>query len=199
MYFKAVALLSLVASSVALPTTTSNRPVKEPCSRYKTIPSSRSPTAWVVMLSPKLHRSSRYGPQSIDTCHSNPSNSVSPAQIDESNLANLDPEDLEIIKAAGNTAEQAEVGDGGFNEAIDTAGGKNTAAGKALQVGKIKNKVLKLQLSVLSLGAEVAQGRQDRAAKLQEQKTKLANNVQLDKDAAGQKSTPVNFQGDSQP
>jgi len=120
-------------------------------------------------------------------------------KIAESNLANVDAQDLAILKAAGKTTEQAEVGKGGFNEAIDAAGGKNTAAGKALQVGKIKNKVLQLQLSVLSLGVDLARGRQDRAAKLQDQKTNLAKNVALDKEAAGQTSTPVNFQGSSQP
>jgi len=100
---------------------------------------------------------------------------------------------------AGETAEAAEVDAGGFNDAIEAAGGTKTTAGAALQVGKIKNKVLKLHLSVLRLGAEVAQGRQDRAAKLKEQQTKLANNVQLDEDAAGERSTPVNFQGSSEP
>jgi hypothetical protein len=91
------------------------------------------------------------------------------------------------------------VGAGGFNEAIEAAGGTGSAAGKALQVGKIKNKVLKLQLSVLRLGAEVAQGRQDRAAKLQEQRTKLAKNVELDGAAAGQRSQSVDFPGSSEP
>ncbi|KAK0746195.1 hypothetical protein B0T18DRAFT_446769 [Schizothecium vesticola] len=119
--------------------------------------------------------------------------------FNEANLATIDPIDLEIIIAAGETAEQAEVGAGGFNEAIAAAGGTGSAAGTALQVGKIKNKVLKLQLSVLRLGAEVAQGRQDRAAKLQEQRTKLAKNVELDRAAAGQRSQSVEFRGSSQP
>lgn len=87
------------------------------------------------------------------------------------------------------------MGAGGFNEAIAAAGGTNSATGKVLQVGKIKNKVLKLQLSVLRLGAEVAQGRGDRATKLQEQRTKLAKNVDLDRAAAGQRSQSVDFRG----
>ena len=120
-------------------------------------------------------------------------------QIDEDDLANVDPEDLAIIKAAGETAEAAETEAGGFNEAIDAVGGKNTEEGKILQVGKIKNKVLKLQLSVLALKIEVAQGRADRAEKLQEQQTKLNKNVQLDEDAAGQPSQSVDFQGTSEP
>ncbi|KAK1755304.1 hypothetical protein QBC47DRAFT_414200 [Echria macrotheca] len=114
--------------------------------------------------------------------------------IDENNIANIDAQDLAILKAAGETAEKAETLAGGFNEAIAAAGGANTAAGRALQVGKIKNKVLKLQMSVLVLKAQVAQGRQDRVAKLQEQITKLNKNVQLDEDAAGQASRSVNFQ-----
>ena len=96
------------------------------------------------------------------------------------------------------TAENAETKAGGFNEAIDAAGGKNTAAGKALQNGKIKNKVLKLQLQVLALQIEAAQGK-DTAAKLAAQTKKLNKNVQLDEDAAGQASTSVDFQGTSQP
>lgn len=62
-------------------------------------------------------------------------------QIDENDLANVDPADAAIIKAARTTAEDAEVNAGGFNDAIAAASG---ADADALQVGKIKNKVLKL-------------------------------------------------------
>ncbi|KAK0656624.1 hypothetical protein B0T16DRAFT_315860 [Cercophora newfieldiana] len=174
MYLNTVFLFSLVASTLALPTAISSRPHK------RAILTTQSYSQFQV--------SNGVGGNALAEV-------AQKFPVDESNLADLDPEDLAIIKAAGEVAEDAEVGPGGFNEAIEAAGGKNTAAGKALQVGKIKNKVLKLQLSVLALGAEVAQGRTDRAAKLQEQKTKLAKNVQLDEDAAGQRSTPVNFQG----
>lgn len=96
-------------------------------------------------------------------------------------------------------AKNAETEAGGFNEAIEGAGGQNTAAGRPLQIGKIKNKVLKLRLSQLILATEVAQGRTDRAAKLQEQTTKLNKNVELDEAATGQRSQSVNFQGSSRP
>lgn len=96
------------------------------------------------------------------------------------------------------TAEAAEVDAGGFNDAIEAAGGKNTAEGKALQIGKIKNKVLKLQLQVMVLQIEATQGK-DTAAKLATQSAKLAKNVKTDEDAAGEASASVDFQGTSQP
>lgn len=115
-----------------------------------------------------------------------------------SNPAAVDPEDLAILKAARKTAENAETKAGGFNEAIKAAGGKNTTQGRALQIGKIKNKVLKLQLQVTTLIIEGAQGK-DTAAKLAEEKAKLEKNVKLDREAAGQRSQSVDFQGTSQP
>ncbi|KAK1832850.1 hypothetical protein QBC39DRAFT_425149 [Podospora conica] len=179
MHIQAALLLSLLGSTFALPTTTSaTRPVKR------------------AILSPQQY-------SQFQVSNGVGGNALAEVKakfpFDETNLASIDPVDLEIIKAAGETAEKAETGAGGFNEAIAAAGGTNSAAGKVLQVGKIKNKVLKLQLSVLRLGTEVAQGRQDRAAKLQEQRTKLAKNVELDRAAAGQRSQGVNFQGSSQP
>lgn len=84
-------------------------------------------------------------------------------------------------------AEEAEVGTGGFNEAIDAIGDGDTTA---LQNGKIKNKVLKLQLQVLALQIEAAQGDPDQA-KLDEETTKLNKNVQLDEAAAGEESVGV--------
>ena len=102
---------------------------------------------------------------------------------------------MDIITKAAQVGEQAEVGKGGFNDAIAAAGGQNTPAGKALQVGKIKNKVLKLQTDVLRIMIEVAQGNKNSASSLAAQQKKLANNVQLDVAAKGQKSTSVNFAG----
>lgn len=96
------------------------------------------------------------------------------------------------------TAEDAETGAGGFNDAIDAAGSK-TAAGEALQVGKIKNKVLKLQLEVLGLQIEQAQTGKDNTAKIAEETTKLNHNVQLDEDAAGQTSQSIDFDGNDDP
>lgn len=110
----------------------------------------------------------------------------------------MSAQDIAILKAARETAEAAEVDAGGFNNAIEAAGGEKTTAGAALQRGKIKNKVLKLQLQVMTLTVEAAQGK-DTAEKLAAQQKKLAKNVQLDEDAAGQPSTAIDFQGSSQP
>lgn len=52
---------------------------------------------------------------------------AAPAAVSES--------DLEILKAARKTAEAAETQEGGFNDAIDAAGGKDTPEGQRLQVG----------------------------------------------------------------
>jgi hypothetical protein len=84
-------------------------------------------------------------------------------------------------------AEEAEVGTGGFNDAIAALGDADTTT---VQNGKIKNKVLKLQLEVLALQIEAAQGDQD-LAKIDEETTKLNKNIQLDEAAAGQDSVGV--------
>ena len=67
---------------------------------------------------------------------------IFPAPAD---LAAVSADDLETLKAERETAEAAETD--GFNPAIDAAGGKNTDAGTGLQNGKIKNKVLKRELT----------------------------------------------------
>ncbi|EPE10363.1 hypothetical protein F503_05458 [Ophiostoma piceae UAMH 11346] len=115
--------------------------------------------------------------------------------IDFNDLANVDPADVAIIKAARLTAEAAETDAGGFNDAIDAAGSDSTA-GEALQVGKIKNKVLKLELEVLGLQIDQAQGGKNNTAKIATETTKLNKNIQLDKDAAGETSQSVDFTGD---
>lgn len=107
--------------------------------------------------------------------------------------------DLAIISAARVTAEAAETDAGGFNDAIAAAGGTSSAAGKPLQVGKIKNKVLKLQLEVLALQIQQAQSGKDNSAKIAQEQTKLNNNIKLDAAAAGQASQSVDFQGDDAP
>ncbi|KAF2193299.1 hypothetical protein K469DRAFT_735232 [Zopfia rhizophila CBS 207.26] len=109
--------------------------------------------------------------------------------IDMTDLANVDPADAEIIKAARETAEAAETE--AFNPAIEAATGDEA---DALQNGKIKNKVLKLQLEVMDLMIEQAQG-EDVADKIAEEQTKLDTNVQLDQEAAGQASQSVQFNG----
>lgn len=108
-------------------------------------------------------------------------------KIDQSDLANVSAGDLQIINDARETAEDAEVGTGGFNDELDAAGGGDTTA---IQNGKIKNKVLKLQLEVLALQIDAAQGNADQA-KIDEETTKLNNNIKLDEAAAGQASVGV--------
>lgn len=93
------------------------------------------------------------------------------------------------------TAEDAETGTGGFNDAI-AAAGSSTTAGKALQVGKIKNKVLKLELEVLGLQIQQAQSGKDNTAKIAAETTKLNTNIALDTKAAGQTSQSIDFSGD---
>lgn len=106
---------------------------------------------------------------------------------------------MAIISAARKTAEAAETDKGGFNDAIDAAGGTKTQQGKALQVGKIKNKVLKLQLEVLALQIDQAKNGKDNADKIAEEQTKLQKNVDLDEQAKGQASQSVDFAGDDAP
>ncbi|EKG17186.1 hypothetical protein MPH_05640 [Macrophomina phaseolina MS6] len=99
-------------------------------------------------------------------------------------------EDQQIISDAREVAEDAETGTGGFNEQIEAAGGKNSDKGKALQVGKIKNKVLKLQLEILDLQMKQAKG-DDQTEKIAEEQKKLQSNIDQDTAAAGQKSASV--------
>lgn len=106
---------------------------------------------------------------------------MDPAQVSE--------EDQEIISNAREVAEDAEVGTGGFNEQIDAAG-EDSDEGKALQVGKIKNKVLKLQLEIMDLQLKQAQG-DDQTEKIAEEQKKLQTNIDQDKEAAGQTSKSV--------
>ena len=194
MYLKAAVLFSLLASSFALPTTDASRKVKrgvltvQDYSQFQ-VSSGKAGNA-LAEVNAKFpvciqHNSTSLAP------------TANPLQIDQANLAGVDAQDLAILKAARVTAEDAEVGTGGFNDAI-AAAGKSTAAGKALQNGKIKNKVLKLQLEVLSLQIDGAQGK-DTTAKVAAETKKLNNNIALDKAAAGQASTPVDFTGTSQP
>lgn len=69
------------------------------------------------------------------------------------------------------------------------------SAATALQNGKIKNKVLKLQLEVLGLQIEQAQGK-DTQSQIDAETTKLNTNIALDKKAAGQASQSVVFTAD---
>ncbi|TVY40755.1 hypothetical protein LOCC1_G008371 [Lachnellula occidentalis] len=109
--------------------------------------------------------------------------------IDQNNLAGVAASDLAIIAAAAQVSEQAETATGGFNTAIAAA------STTALQNGKIKNKVLKLQTDVMRIQIEVAQGNAAAGSQLAAQQKKLATNVALDEAAAGQAATAISFAG----
>jgi len=115
--------------------------------------------------------------------------------VDQTNLAGVAASDLAIIASAAQISESAETGTGGFNDAVAAAGGVSTTAGTALQNGKIKNKVLKLQTDVLRIQIETAQGNTGSTSELATQQAKLATNVALDVAAAGQASTAISFSG----
>ncbi|KAJ9241058.1 hypothetical protein DTO169E5_3753 [Paecilomyces variotii] len=107
-----------------------------------------------------------------------------------SDLASVSSDDLDTLKTERETAEDAETD--GFDPAIDDA--TDDATKTALQNGKIKNKVLKLTGEVLALKIAQAQG-DDNADKIAEEQKKLDTNIQLDKEAAGQASQSVDFDG----
>ncbi|KAI1862261.1 uncharacterized protein JN550_010268 [Neoarthrinium moseri] len=113
--------------------------------------------------------------------------------IDTSDLAGVSASDLAIIQAARETAEAAETD--AFNTEIKAASGD---AATALQNGKIKNKVLKLFLETTALQIQQAQGA-DNQDKIDQEQTKLNNNIATDKKAAGQTSQGVTFTGDVKP
>ncbi|KAF7559100.1 hypothetical protein G7046_g5068 [Stylonectria norvegica] len=106
-------------------------------------------------------------------------------------LAGVSKNDLAVIQAARETAEAAETDAGGFNDAIEQVG-EDSNDGKALSTGKIKNKVLKLELEVLALQIQQAQG-EDNQDKIDQEQKKLDNNVATDQKNAGNQSQSVNF------
>ncbi|KAI1193143.1 small secreted protein [Nemania serpens] len=107
--------------------------------------------------------------------------------LDLNDLANVDKDDLDFLNSVNKICNQAE--EDAFNEALDDASGDEA---DALQRGKIKNKVLKLTAAVLKLQAQAAEG-QDVQDKLEEEQTKLNNNIQQDEDEAGNPSTFLSF------
>lgn len=109
------------------------------------------------------------------------------------NPAAVSKSDLAILVAARQTAENAEAS---FNTAVAAASGANA---NALQVGKIKNKVLKLRTFEMLVQIQQAQGATDKAAQLADIQTKLAANVKLDQANRGKKSQSVSFTADVQP
>ncbi|OCF35580.1 hypothetical protein I316_02635 [Kwoniella heveanensis BCC8398] len=97
-------------------------------------------------------------------------------------LSTVDDASLENIKTMREAAEDAETEL--FNPQIEAAASE--AEADALQVGKIKNKVLKLTGFSQALRIEIAQGGgADRQSKLDEEDGKLAKNIATDVDSAG--------------
>ncbi|OLN88529.1 hypothetical protein CCHL11_01930 [Colletotrichum chlorophyti] len=113
----------------------------------------------------------------------------------KADLKSVGKDDLAILQAARVAAEGAETDAGGFNDAIAKASG---ADADALDVGKTKNKVLKLQLEVLALQVQQAQGANNQA-KIDAEQKKLDNNISKDKANAGKPSKSVAFSATSQP
>ncbi|OCF40936.1 hypothetical protein I317_05214, partial [Kwoniella heveanensis CBS 569] len=97
-------------------------------------------------------------------------------------LSTVDDASLENVKTMREAAEDAETDL--FNPQIEAAASE--AEADALQVGKIKNKVLKLTGFSQALRIEIAQGGgADRQSKLDEEDGKLAKNIATDVDSAG--------------
>ncbi|KAK0455407.1 uncharacterized protein EV420DRAFT_1272489, partial [Desarmillaria tabescens] len=107
-------------------------------------------------------------------------------------LATVDSQTLDDMQTMREAAESAETED--FNPAIDAASG---AAADALQVGKIKNKVLKLTGEVQVLNIKIAQAQaagddtSDLEDSLAEEQTKLNTNIATDVKNAGKTSQSV--------
>ncbi|OIW35051.1 hypothetical protein CONLIGDRAFT_39607 [Coniochaeta ligniaria NRRL 30616] len=195
MFFKATILFSLAVSALALPATLDTRKTKTTTAAAAAAATGTAGTAASVLT---VQDYADF--QVSDGVAGNALAEVNAKfPIDATNLAAVSADDLAIINAARVTAEAAETDTGGFNDAIDAAGGTSSAAGEPLQVGKIKNKVLKLQLEVLALQIQQAQNGKDNSAKIAAEQTKLNNNIKLDAAAAGQASQSVDFQGDDSP
>ncbi|KAF3044917.1 hypothetical protein E8E11_005525 [Didymella keratinophila] len=107
--------------------------------------------------------------------------------LDLNNPGNIDAADIDFLGQVNDVANDAETE--AFNPAIEAATG---AEADALAAGKIKNKVLKLMATKIELEAKQAQG-EDVAAKLEEELTKLNNNIATDKKNAGNPSTALPF------
>ncbi|KAI1371849.1 hypothetical protein F4677DRAFT_283098 [Hypoxylon crocopeplum] len=107
--------------------------------------------------------------------------------LDLNDLASADEDDIDFLKSVNSICNDAE--DEAFNPAIDAADGEEA---DALQRGKIKNKVLKLEATILRLMIEQAQG-EGVADEMAKEQTKLNNNIQQDEDEAGNESTFLSF------
>ncbi|KAI1209322.1 uncharacterized protein F4807DRAFT_103415 [Annulohypoxylon truncatum] len=107
--------------------------------------------------------------------------------LNQNNLASADEDDIDFLKSVNSICNDAE--DNAFNPAIDAASGD---AADALQRGKIKNKVLKLEATILRLKIQQAQG-DDVASDMAAEQKKLDNNISQDEAEAGQPSTFLSF------
>lgn len=107
--------------------------------------------------------------------------------LDMNNLAAATEADIDFLKSVNSICNDAEKE--AFNTAIDAAEGEEA---DALQRGKIKNKVLKLEATMIRLMIEQAQG-EDVADDIEAELKKLNNNIQQDEDEAGQPSTFLSF------
>ncbi|KAI0377614.1 hypothetical protein F5Y04DRAFT_263765 [Hypomontagnella monticulosa] len=107
--------------------------------------------------------------------------------LDLNNLASADEDDIAFLKSVNSICNDAE--EEAFNPAIEAASGEEA---DALQRGKIKNKVLKLEATMLRLMIEQAQG-EDVSAEIAKEQKKLNNNIQQDEDEAGNASTFLSF------
>ncbi|KAK0225701.1 hypothetical protein IW262DRAFT_1538873, partial [Armillaria fumosa] len=114
---------------------------------------------------------------------------TSPDPFDNVDLATVDSQTLDDMQTMREAAESAETED--FNPAIAAASG---AEADALQVGKIKNKVLKLTGEVQVLNIKIAQAQasgddtSDLEDSLAEEQTKLNTNIATDVKNAGETS-----------
>ncbi|KAL1718780.1 hypothetical protein EV715DRAFT_252306 [Schizophyllum commune] len=116
-------------------------------------------------------------------------NAVFVDPFDGVDLASVDETTLDNIQTMREAAEDAETEK--FNSAIEAASGDEA---DALQVGKIKNKVLKLTGEVQALKIKIAQAGGDTADledKLAEEQKKLDTNIATDKKSAGATSQSV--------
>lgn len=102
-------------------------------------------------------------------------------------LTTVSEDDIRFLSRVNRICNEAETG--AFNPAIEAASGEEA---EALENGKTKNKILKLTATMLRLQIEQAQG-EDVADKIEAEQKKLDNNINADREAAGQASTFLSF------
>ncbi|KAI5918671.1 small secreted protein [Camillea tinctor] len=113
------------------------------------------------------------------------------SELDLNDLASADEADIEFLDSVNSICNDAEKE--AFNKAIDAADGEEA---DALQRGKIKNKILKLEATMLRLMIEQAQGA-DVADEMAAELKKLNNNIKQDEDEAGNASTALQFDAET--